>query len=603
MRIPLVLVLLALGTMASFAPAAQSTLVTQPVPEALRHAESQHTRVYRSFGPAVVGLECKGSIRLPNGGMQQGTYYGTGAVITADGLILTSITVIPKDATDLKVYFTDGHVRVAQLKASDLDSEGVLLKVEARDLTHMRLADSDRYAVGSPVYSWGNPHFTIKNDGQVSLSTGTISGRYQVASVDDQSRYVGPVIETDAAVNPGSDGGPLTDAEGNLIGIMSLAFSRTRWLGLAIPTRRMIQAIPDLQKVKLAEPPRLTGDLQRVWALHAAFKELSVQAEPAVVTVVVMDESKAAEWPASRDREADKPRDPIAQQGNIRALAELTPQQPAVFSGFVVEASGTVVTTSLPFQPRPPQDKRPAPKLKTFVYFASGKRLEAKLLGFDAGYDLAVLQLLGDAGATYPSAKLASAAKLTQGRAVAILGRSEPPGGLTLNSGWVSAAGRSRNTSCQVAALMNYGNLGGAVIDLDGSFVGMACKLNPGTPWRQNCGVGFMLNAETIAQALPMLKEGKPVDRPRLPFLGVGLDRDAPNVKGARVEQSLEGGPAQAAGIRVGDVIVEFNGKPVASFLELIAMIKDCKIGQQVKVQLLRGEEKLALDVTVGERE
>ena len=263
---------------------------TQQIPAIIQTAEAAHVDIYKKLGPAVVGIICKADMPkavVDAGGPPKGDFYGTGAVISSDGLVLTDITVIPAGATDIKIFFNDGKVLPADLVATDLKSEGALVKIkDAKSLTYMKLADTSKCSIGEPVYSWGNPHQSIQRDGMISLSLGAISGLYDVSSVDDQSRYIGPVIETDAAVNPGSDGGPLTDADGNLVGIMSLAFSRTRWLGLAIPVGHLVDALPDLKRLPLMPPPALHGGARAdVWAERLAFMDVNAAVAQATVSV------------------------------------------------------------------------------------------------------------------------------------------------------------------------------------------------------------------------------------------------------------------------------------------------------------------------------
>ena len=128
-----------LGSLLVFASAeyAQSAQ-TQTVPSILKEADQTRSAILKKFSPAVVGLVCKG----PYANGKFGGYYGTGAVITAKGLILTNTSVIPNGSKDVKVYFTDGRVRPAEILHIDMKTEGVLIKVEETDLVHMKLADS-----------------------------------------------------------------------------------------------------------------------------------------------------------------------------------------------------------------------------------------------------------------------------------------------------------------------------------------------------------------------------------------------------------------------------------------------------------------------------
>ena len=80
--------------------------------------EEPHAALFKRLSAAVVGIGCTGttSSGAPSG------FYGTGVVVSPDGLVLTDLTVVPKDGRDVKVYFTDGRVMAAELKRVDAPS-------------------------------------------------------------------------------------------------------------------------------------------------------------------------------------------------------------------------------------------------------------------------------------------------------------------------------------------------------------------------------------------------------------------------------------------------------------------------------------------------
>ncbi len=589
---PIAHLLTSLRTLSCFALASLSGSLafaasqTQPIPAILQPAETAHVDIYKKLAPAVVGIICSG--KTPMGG--PGQFYGTGEVISADGMILTDVTVIPQDATAIKIYFTDGKILPAEMKQFDLKSEGVLLKVDGKSLPYMKLADTTKCTVGQPVYSWGNPHSSIQRDGMVSLSTGAISGIYDLSSVDNQSRYIGPVIETDAAVNPGSDGGALTDADGNLVGIMSLGFSRSRWLGVAIPIARLAEALPDLKKLPMALPPTLTGTRADIWAERLAFGELhDVVAASTVAVWPVFEGDEGA--PEKRGGVELNPHDAYP-ESEERAHFEAKRPTASASAGFIVDADGTVLTSASIL----------TGNLKNvFIYLPDGTRVEAKVLGKDDFFDAAVVKF----DAT-PAMKLKpvefSLPKLAQGAMVAVLGRSEPPGRITLNAGTVSGAGRVEDTCLQISALIDYGNLGGPVMDLTGKVVGMAVRLNEKTPWRQNCGVGFMLNAERIVKIVPDLKAGKKVEHPQHPQMGIEAD-PAPDVKGARIRNAPAKDPAGAAGVLAGDVIIGFDAKQIDDWPSLLVALQSKKPGETVKLKVKRADKEMLFEFKLAARE
>jgi len=596
-RLPARLVVGIALVMAVALPAGEATskVIAARPGAALTEVEAAHVAIYQRCAPAVVGIACQGVVRP---GAPVIEFYGTGAVVSADGLILTSTTVVPQNGRELKVYFTDGRVRSATVVEQAAAVEAIVLRVDATDLPYMRLADSRKYLVADPVYTWGNPYFTIQRDGAVSLGVGALSGIYRVASADDQSRYLGPVLETDAAVNPGSDGGPLTDADGNLVGMISLAFSRTRWLGLAIPTHGLIAALPSLGKMPLAERRSSVP-----WSPHQALLAASGPAARATVAVVVVA-------PGTRlaDRRADEPLvalPPVPSRD--RDDYEAKRPDHYVGSGLLVDAD-TVVTSALPFTG--PGEARGSGKTRRemliAVYLADGRRVDARLLGTDSYHDLACLRVTMpgdlDRNLVAPVA-LGDSVGLVQGRAVAALGRSEAPGGLTFNTGMISAVKRNRRTCWQISALINYGNLGGPVIDLSGTVIGLATHLGERTPWRQNCGVGFAIHSEIIKEVLPDLKAGRAVPRPTRAVLGVRGDEGALDIVGARINAVVAGGAAAKAGLKDGDIIVAYGGKPIEDWVSLIRAIRDGKPGDPVTLRLRRGNQEIAATLELGEQE
>jgi S1-C subfamily serine protease len=577
------------------------------VPLELAHADRTYTEIFARCSPAVVGLFCRGTFAA-----QESGFYGTGAVVTGDGLILTSTTVVPKDGREIKVYFTSGHVRPASIAAIDPGSESVLLRLDEKiaDLPHMPLARSADCRVGDPVYSWGNPHLTIQRDGNVSLSVGAISGLYDTASVDDQSRYVGPVIEVDAAVNPGSDGGPITDQHGRLIGVMSLAFSPTRWLGLAIPADRIRAGIPTLAQIPPTAAAKAGPAERLVWAMATDLQAAAAKAAPAVVGVYTVRQGDREEAPERRDRTTLALRAPYPPAQ--RAALERLQGPVGAASGFLVDPAGIVVTAAFNVGdatfPKIERDAQGRAKQtmvarkveRIFVYTADGTRYAARVLGRDAKHDLAVLELQETGATRFPCLDLTAGTPLAQGGAVAVLGRSEPPGTLLLNGGTLSAVDRVKGLAFQLSAMINYGNLGGPVIDRQGRLVGMASHINHGTVWRQNCGVGFCLRATHLATAVPILRRGGKLPAVKEPSLGVVIDPDADDA-GARVRSVVEGGPAATAGLQPGDLIVAVDGEEVSDFVTFKNLILQNRAGTTVTLVIERAGARQTLTAVIGE--
>jgi S1-C subfamily serine protease len=178
-----------------------------------------------------VGITCRRGER----------FTGTGTIIDPSGLILTSTTVVPRDAVEIKVYLRGGRELEGKLVTVREEKELSLIRIRAamasKGHDYIPLGDSSRARVGGLALTLGNAFESIEDDDQVTLGQGLISGLYEITGADGafESKYQGPVIETSAPLNGGMDGGPLLDREGRLIGLLSLAYSKNRWLGTAVP--------------------------------------------------------------------------------------------------------------------------------------------------------------------------------------------------------------------------------------------------------------------------------------------------------------------------------------------------------------------------------
>jgi serine protease Do len=154
---------------------------------------------------------------------------GSGVIVTKDGYILTNNHVVD-DADQVKVALQDGRDFTAQVIGKDPKSDVAVVRIDAKDLPALRMADSDKIEVGDIVLAVGNP-FGI---GQ-TVTMGMVSATGRATLGLDYEDF----IQTDAAINPGNSGGALVDTEGRLIGINTAILSRSggnQGIGFAIPT-------------------------------------------------------------------------------------------------------------------------------------------------------------------------------------------------------------------------------------------------------------------------------------------------------------------------------------------------------------------------------
>ena len=171
------------------------------------------------------------------------TGAGSGVILTADGYIVTNNHVV-QDADELTVKLNDNREFKARIIGQDKTTDLALIKIEAKDLPAITVANSDDLKLGEWVLAIGNP-FSLTS----TVTAGIVSAKARSLGATPGS--IESFIQTDAAINPGNSGGALVNARGELVGINAMLYSQTgsySGYGFAIPTSIMNKVVDDLRQ-------------------------------------------------------------------------------------------------------------------------------------------------------------------------------------------------------------------------------------------------------------------------------------------------------------------------------------------------------------------
>ena len=164
---------------------------------------------------------------IPNQQVQRG--FGSGFVVSSDGLILTNAHVV--DGSDqVTVTLKDGRSFEGEVMGTDSLTDVAVIKIEAEELPAVTFADSEELQPGEWAIAIGNP-LGLDNTVTTGIVSATGRSSSQVGVSDKRVSF----IQTDAAINPGNSGGPLLNAKGEVIGINTAIIQRAQGLGFAIP--------------------------------------------------------------------------------------------------------------------------------------------------------------------------------------------------------------------------------------------------------------------------------------------------------------------------------------------------------------------------------
>jgi serine protease Do len=329
-----------------------------------------------------------------------------------------------------------------------------------------------------------------------------------------------------------------------------------------------------------------------------SFADLAERTSPAVVNIQTSRTIGAPEGPGG-----GRQRHPLEEffgpfGSPFEELFEQPRKVPSLGTGFVISEDGYIVTNNHVIEGVD----------KIEVQFEDGNKYDAKVVGRDPRTDVALIQV--QPKAPLQALPLGDSDSVRPGDWVVAIGN---PFGLshTVTAGIVSARHREINADpdarrfddfLQTDAAINPGNSGGPLINLAGEVIGINTAINP----RANT-IGFAVPVNIAKEVLPQLRASGKVSRG---WLGVYIQPIEPEMadilglkdtKGALVSKVEPGSPADAAGLKSGDVVVEFDGKAIEKMEELPRYVANAGVGQKLELVALRKGERKEFDVTLGE--
>lgn len=205
-----------------------------------QQSDDAHKAVYRKVVDSVVAVRAMAPL---------GERSGSGVILSKDGLLLTSYAACPDGATNIRVWVKGPRLYTAEIVATSKKDEMTLLRIKPRgELKPVELGASGALKPGEVSYTIGNAANSIILDDQPSFNVGVVSALYRLGDERANSTYTGPVIETTAAVNVGMEGAPCLNADGKMVGFVTLNYSPHRFLGTAIPVDELKPVIERLKK-------------------------------------------------------------------------------------------------------------------------------------------------------------------------------------------------------------------------------------------------------------------------------------------------------------------------------------------------------------------
>jgi len=340
----------------------------------------------------------------------------------------------------------------------------------------------------------------------------------------------------------------------------------------------------------------LTGTHSYSKNIPSSFADLAEKLMPSVVNISSTQTIKTTANPFPFEFPPGSPFEDMFKEFNRQTERKAT----ALGSGFIIDKKGIVVTNNHVIQGA--ED--------IFVSVNGSKEYKAKVLGKDPYMDLAVLQI--ESQENFVPVSFGDSDKARVGDWVIAIGNPFGFGG-TVTSGIISSRNRDIGLTryddfIQTDASINQGNSGGPLFDLNGKVIGInTAIIAPGSSG--SIGIGFAIPSNPASKVInQLIKFGKT----KRGWLGVRIQlvtkeiADVENleeVEGALVASVSENSPADKAGIKAGDIILEFDGKRIDTMRELPKLVAQTAVGKKVILKIWRNQKLITKKVLLGRLE
>ena len=331
-----------------------------------------------------------------------------------------------------------------------------------------------------------------------------------------------------------------------------------------------------------------------------SFADLAEQTLPAVVNISTTQTRESGSGPDRPQFPPGSPFEEFFKDFFDRQRPDNGPRRAtSLGSGFVVDPDGIIITNNHVIDGAD----------EILVRFQDDTTLPAELIGRDEKTDVAVLRVKPEK--PLPSLPIGDSSKARVGDWVIAIGNPFGLGG-SVTAGIISARQRDINSGpydafIQTDAAINKGNSGGPLINMDGKVIGINTAIY--SPSGGSVGIGFAVPTSIAQNVISQLRE---FGETRRGWLGVHIQTvteeiaqslDLDEARGALVANVTEGGPAEKGGIRAGDVILEFDSKPVEKMRALPRLVAETPVGKKTEVLVWRKGKEETLTVSLGRLE